>query len=292
MEQPSKPGRFLRKLPRIALRLGILYVTIVAIMAFIQGWLVYRPYAEWESLPEGKPVTPGVVGMAYDDVTLTTADGVKLSAWYVHARRPIGTVLHCHGNAGNISHRIQLLAALHAARLDTLIFDYRGYGHSEGKASEEGTYRDAEAAWDYLVKQKHADPNRIVIHGQSLGGAVAAHLARNRPCAGLVLESTFANITDVGAEMYWFLPVRWMSRFDYATTEYVKDARCPVLVIHSRDDEMIPYRHGRRVFDAAPQPKQFVEIGGSHNDGSMESPNYEPELRRFVRKAMGVDASE
>jgi hypothetical protein len=226
-------------------------------------------------------------------VALVTADGLKLHAWHVPAKDAAGTVLFCHGNAGNVSHRIETIAVLHKLGMNVLVFDYRGYGKSEGRPTEEGTYRDAEAAWAYLVETRGEKPQRIVIHGRSLGGSVAAHLAMDRTAAGLIVESSFYDITELGAELFRWLPVRWLSRMKYKTAEYVKGARCPVLVIHSREDDMIALHHGQKIFDAAPQPKRLLEIHGGHNSAFLDSSDiYNPALRQFFAEVLGKPVNQ
>jgi len=262
-------------------RLALVYVVMMSITEYLNTKLAFYPDRDIET-------TPRSAGLAYEDVSIPTADGLKLGAWYVPAEGALGTALFCHGNAGNISGRLETIAVLHELKLNVLIFDYRGYGRSEGRPTEEGTYLDAEAAWRWLVEARGVRPGRIVLHGRSLGGSVAAHLARDRAPAGLVVESTFANATDLAAELFPWLPVRWLSRLEYDTAAYAGGVTCPVMVIHSRDDELIPFHHGRRVFEAAPQPKRFLEIHGSHNAGFVESEKtYVPALRGFLADALG-----
>lgn len=246
---------------------------------FFQSKLIYFPTRELRD-------TPASAGMAFSDVELRASDGVRLHAWHVPARGPSrGTVIFCHGNAGNIGDRVEEIGPLHEMGLDILIFDYRGYGRSEGRPTEAGTYLDAEAAWDWLTREKRVPADRIVIFGRSLGGAVAAHLAASRNPRALILESTFTSIPDVGAELYPFLPVRLIARFRYATAEYVKSVRCPVLVAHGLEDEMIPCAHGRKIFAAAPEPKEFLEFHGGHNEGWYESGiAYTNGLKSFLDK--------
>jgi len=197
-------------------------------------------------------------------------------------------VLFCHGNGGNISHRLDTIWTWNKLGMNVLIFDYRGYGKSEGKPSEEGTYLDAEAAWKHLVEKRGAAGERIIIHGRSLGGAVAARLARDHTPAGLILESTFSSVPDMAAKLYPMFPVRLLSRFEYGTAEYVAAVKCPVMVIHSAEDDIIPFKLGRRVFEAAGEPKRFVQIHGSHNSGFMESDGvYTPALRKFLSERLG-----
>jgi fermentation-respiration switch protein FrsA (DUF1100 family) len=169
-----------------------------------------------------------------------------------------------------------------------LLVDYRGYGRSTGKPSEEGTYRDADAAWRWLTRTRHIPENKIVVFGESLGGGVASWIAaRHRPRA-LVLASTFSSATDLGAEVYGFLPVRLISRFRYATLERLRDVTSPILIMHSPDDDIIPYAHGRRLFEAANEPKAFVDLAGGHNSGFVFTrPEWVKALGDFLRKFEG-----
>lgn len=148
-----------------------------------------------------------------------------------------------------------------------LIFDYRGYGRSEGSPSEAGTYQDAEAAWKHLVETRKVPPERIVVFGRSLGGAVAAHLAHKHTPGALILESTFTSAPDMGAKLYPFFPIRWLCRFSYDTQSIIGEIRCPVLIVHSSDDEMVPYEFGQALYQAAGGDKRMLTINGSHNSG-------------------------
>ncbi len=269
MEAPAlekKPGpppgrRLLRSALRIAGVLACLYVALTVAACSWQAKMVYFPHKEIAR-------TPADAGMAYEEVALRAADGVRLGAWYVPAGSPSrGAVLFCHGNAGNISHRTGLIAVFRRLGFDVLIFDYRGYGRSEGEPSEKGTYLDAEAAWDHLVGARMVPPGRIVIFGNSLGGGVATHLAAERTPGALVLQSTFTSIPDVGAERIRWLPIRWICRIKYPSLKTIPNVKCPVLVVHSPSDEVIPFHHGRELFAAAGEPKEFLEIQGDHNNG-------------------------
>ncbi|MCK5175585.1 MAG: alpha/beta hydrolase, partial [Planctomycetes bacterium] len=151
------------------------------------------------------------------------------------------------------------------------IFDYRGYGSSQGKPTEEGTYLDAQAAFDWLGTVKGVPSEEIILFGRSLGGSVAAHLAQTAKPAGLVLESSFTSYIDLGKKFYPYLPVSWFASFNYNTLEYIDKVTCPILVIHSRNDELIPFEFGLRLYNAANEPKEFIEIFGSHNDGFLFS---------------------
>jgi hypothetical protein len=164
-----------------------------------------------------------------------------------------------------------------------LIIDYRGYGKSTGRPSERGLYRDADAALAYLLEERNLPRERIVLFGRSLGGAVAANLAAREPVGALILESVFTSIPDIGAELYPFLPVRLLVRYEYDIVKALESVRVPVLVVHSPDDEIIPYAHGRAVYEAAPEPRQFLQIEGDHNRGFIRSRSrYMAGLNQFL----------
>jgi fermentation-respiration switch protein FrsA (DUF1100 family) len=257
------------------------YVLIVIILWLLQSHLVYFPQRE-------VAMTPDQIGLPYEEVSFEASDGVRLSGWFIPAEDRRGVVLFCHGNAGNISHRLESILVFNRLSLDVFIFDYRGYGLSEGKPTEPGTYLDAEAAWDYLVENRHADPAGIVIFGRSLGGAVASWLAKERTPGALIVESAFTSIPDIGAEAYPFLPVRLMSRFKYSTVDHIHDVTCPILIVHSRDDELISFNHGLKIFEASNEPKDLLEISGSHNDGFLVSERkYEIGLDLFISAYIG-----
>ncbi len=263
-----------------ALFIAIAYVTITTVLFLLQSRMVYYP-----GLPSRQVVaTPKQAGLAYESVQFTTEDGVRLDGWFVPAEQARGVLLFFHGNAGNISHRLGSLRMFHDLGLSTFIFDYRGYGRSEGKPSEQGTYRDGEAAWRYLTAERGIAPHSIVYFGRSLGSSIAAHLAMKRAPGVLILESAFPSVPDVGARAYPFLPVRWLARFQYDTEAYLKSVSAPLLIIHSRDDEIIPFKFGRTLFAGANEPKQFLEIRGGHNDGfQLSGSDYVEGIDKFLR---------
>lgn len=215
--------------------------------------------------------TPEAIGLAYEDVRFETGDGVRLHGWFLPAGKPGPTLLFLHGNAGNISHRLDSLRIFHELGLNVFIFDYRGYGDSDGRPSETGTYRDARAAWDYLTAARGIPGNRIVLFGRSLGAAVAARLARDTGPAALILESAFTSVPAMGRTVYPWLPVGLLARIRYPTLDYVRGSRLPVLVVHSPDDEIVPFRFGETLYRAAAGPKHLLRIHGGHNDGFLVS---------------------
>lgn len=252
----------------------------------IVGWVYLRQEAMiYQPLPElaGSPVD---IGLEYEQAWLKTSDGVDIHGWFVRgpgASRRV--LLFCHGNAGNISHRLDSLKIFHELGLPVFIFDYRGFGKSRGKPGERGTSLDAEAAWKHLVEARGFSPREIVIFGRSLGGAVAAHLAAEKDAAALILESTFTSLPDVATRFYPYLPVRLLARHRYETIAHLRHVNCPTLVVHSPEDELIPFAHGRALFAAAPEPKAFLEISGGHNNGFLISgQHYIEGLRAFLNE--------
>ena len=260
---------------------AILYGSAVLYLMVRQPKMVFYPKRDFVNLPTDE-------GLAYEDVYFRSEDNLRLHGWRLGKKEFPGAplILICHGNGGNISHRMDLLKLLHRLSLQMFIFDYRGYGKSEGLPSENGTYQDAAAAWRYLTETEKIPPTGIFLMGRSLGGAVATHLAAvdGINAAGLILESTFTSIPDVGAKMYPFLPVRTLSRFQYHTLALMPRIAMPLLVIHSPQDRMIPIEQGRKIFEHAVCKKEFLQISGSHDEGFLTSgETYSNGLKRFIQ---------
>ncbi len=214
---------------------------------------------------------PKQAGMSYRDVFIDTKDGLRLHGWFVPSVESDLVLLFFHGNAGNISHRLESIRIFHDLGLSVFIIDYRGFGRSDGSVGEAGTYEDARAAYRFLVEKENIVPENIVFFGRSLGGAVAVDLATEFLPRGLILESCFPSLADVGARAYPLLPVRQLIRIRYDSTDRISRVECPTLVIHSREDEIVPFELGKRLYDLAPGPKQLLEIRGGHNGGFVES---------------------
>jgi hypothetical protein len=235
--------------------------------------------------------TGAELGRPFEDVRFKASDGVELNGWFIPAAtnspRAQLAVLLCHGNAGNISHRIEICKALLATGVNVFIFDYRGYGRSEGRPSEEGTYRDAQAAYQWLQQRQFPGTN-IIAFGESLGGGVAAELAAREPVGGLVLQSTFTSIPDMGADLFPWLPVRWLGKIHYDTRSKLPRLNVPVLVMHSPADELIGFRHGQRNFAAANEPKLFWELKGDHNDPLADPRHFTSGLEKFIGLIKGA----
>ena len=258
------------------------YCAILVAMFMWQGKLVFVPSTAHVS-------DPSQLGLSFDDVWLTASDGVRTHAWYVPASTTTArTVLFLHGNAGNISHRSETLRLYHGLGLNVLMSDYRGYGRSEGKPSERGTELDALAAWQYLREQRGTAASAILIHGRSLGGAIALALVEqiaesDNPIGALIVESSFTSLPDVGAVAYPWIPVRWLARIYYPNQARIARVRAPLLIAHATADEVIPFHHGQRLHAAAPAGAQFLSLSGGHNDGFLATGTaYAQALRAFI----------
>ena len=273
----TSSGSWITSVLFFLLVVGVVYVGLAGLMFFSQSRLLYFPSRQLFA-------TPDRIGLIHESVEIRTEDGIKLDGWFLPAPQKRGVLLFFHGNAGNISHRLESLKIFHDLGLSVLIFDYRGYGRSEGTITEQGLYRDAEAVWRYLTEEKRILPEDIILFGRSLGAAVAAWLAARHQPAALILESAFTSVPDLAQSLYPIFPARWLARSRYSTDEYLKSVTCPVLVVHSRDDEIIAIRHGRSVFTTAREPKRFLEIRGGHNDGFFVSGRlYTDVLDSFLR---------
>lgn len=257
---------------------GLVYVALALLLTIFQSRMIYYPAGNID-------IVPSRVGLPYEDIGFAADDGIRLDGWFIPNENQLGVLLFCHGNAGNISDRFESIQIFHDLGLSVFIFDYRGYGRSEGTVSEKGTYLDVEAAWRYLTEERMIEPSNIICFGRSLGGSIAAYIAKERDPGALILESSMTSIPDVAAKMYPFLPVRLLARYKYNTIDFIREVSCPVLIIHSPDDEIIPYENGRRLFDAANEPKRFLKLKGGHNEGfSISGQTYADGIGEFLSR--------
>lgn len=239
--------------------IGSLYVFILAGAYVFQGSLLFIPGREMIATPES-------VGLDYRNHYFQTADGVKLHGWFIPGGESEKYIQLSHGNAGNISGRVGLASVLHEAGFNVFMYDYRGYGKSEGNPSEQGLYKDAEAALDFIKTNYNVKNENIIQFGRSLGGAVASYIAANHKTGGLVIDSSFINMKRIIEEVYPIIP-SFLSKFRFPTTDYLSDIKgVPVLILHSRDDDLIGFHHGKELYATASEPKEFVTLNGGHND--------------------------
>lgn len=251
------------RFPRSLLTIAVLvYVGLSAYLYLFQERFVYLP-----DLPSRRVTgTPAAIGLPFEAVKIPSEDGIALDGWYVPSPQARATLLFLHGNAGNIGDRLDLIEMFHRLGLNVLIVDYRGYGNSTGTPSETGTYRDAETAWRYLRETRGIPAGDIVVFGESLGGAIAAHLAARHTPRALVLYAAFTSIPEMARHYYPYLPTDLLARLRYDTRAALGEIRCPLLLLHSRDDEITPFRMGQELLGAALPPKKLVELRGGHND--------------------------
>lgn len=256
------------------------WLALIVILYFLQDQLIFLPTNTLAS-------RPSAIGLEYEDVILKTPDDVELHGWYVPAENSRGVVLFLHGNAGNVSHRLASLEIFNQLDLSTFIIDYRGYGESKGTPSEQGFYTDAETAWNYLTMQRGHKGQEIIIFGRSIGGAVAAWLAARVQPAGVILESTFTSLTAMARKHYPLIPVDLLLRSRFPTQEYLPAVDAPILIIHSRDDELVPYTHAESLYAAADASRQLHNLEGGHNEGFLLSgKDYAHALQTFIDKAL------
>ena len=276
----QSPGRVSVRPTRLAVLLAIGLAGFLGVAGCAANRMVFQP----SRLMEG---SASDLKRPCEDVFFKASDGTRLNGWFY----PAGTnstgfvVLLCHGNAGNISHRLPLIDILAKAGVNVFAFDYRGYGRSAGKPSEKGVYLDAQAAWDWLRSRGFSETNIIAL-GESLGGGVACELVTRKPLAGLILQSTFTSVPDVAAEMISWLPVRLLLTTRFNNQDKLKHIQIPVLILHGRKDTIIPFAHAEKNFAAIPtRAKYFAELDGDHNDASVISAEkYQRAVAEFLAK--------
>lgn len=214
--------------------------------------------------------TPEDIGLRYQNLDLITKDGVSINAWFIPSGSPRATIIFSHGNGGNISHRLAKLQMLNRLGLDVIIYDYRGYGMSKGSPDEDGLYLDAGAVYSYLVNDRKIRPQDIIAFGESLGAAVSVDLALKHELKGVIIEEGFTSVKEVAKHYLPFIPaIVYKSRYD--SLEMIRHVKAPKLIFHSTDDEIIPYEMGRKLYEAAAGPKEFIELKGGHNDAFLVS---------------------
>jgi fermentation-respiration switch protein FrsA (DUF1100 family) len=260
-------------------KLVVACVVVLIMFRWFEQHQIYYPTRELEVDAESRRL--------FEDVNFRARDGVELNGWLFAAEknssRASWAFLICHGNGGNISHRLELCRTLLAETgVNVFVFDYRGYGRSGGRAGEEGTYLDAQAAHAWL---RERGLSNIIAYGESLGGAVAAELALRENLAGLVLQSAFTSIPDIGSEFYPWLPVRLLSTIKYDTRSKLPRIRVPVLIMHSREDGLVRFHHAEKNFAAANEPKLLCELRGDHNDATWWQPKFREAIAQFLNLA-------
>ena len=267
--------------PRLMMALvgafSILLMSVFFLVKFLENTSVFFP-------GKGISITPKQMGLSYEDLYLTTSDGIKINAWLVKSSNQASTIIFAHGNAGTMGERLMKIKFWHDLGLNILIFDYRGYGRSQGHPTESGIYLDAQAAYDYLQTRSDIDHNRIIAYGASLGGTVMVDLAAKRKLAALMVESSLTSAKDMAHRIYPFLPSFMMSiKFD--SFSKIDKITVPKLFLHSKEDHTVPFSMGQALYEKAASPKKFLLIYGGHNDGgSIHDPRVYEGLTSFLRE--------
>ncbi len=273
MRKPTMVETYLLK---SALLIAVL-ILIVLYFRYFERKNLYFPLRTIEATPEA-------LGLDYEEVTITAEDGIQISGWFIPSGTPRATLIFCHGNGGNISHRLEKIEMFNDLNLNVLIFDYRGYGMSKGSPSEKGLYLDTEAVYEYLVDEKKILPQKIIAYGESLGGAVAIDLAGKHEMRGIIIEGTFTSVRDMAKRLLPFIPT-FIYASSYDSLGKIKNVKSPKLIFHSIDDEIIPFEMGEKLFHAAPEPKEFVKIRGGHNEAFIISRDvFVKEIDEFIGK--------
>ncbi len=270
----------LKKLALTSLRVGALVIVgLTVFLYFFQQVYLFQPEEEILRTPES-------LGLEFENVNIETEGDIYIKGWYIPAADQKGVVLFCHSNYGNISYYLDAVFFINSLGFSTFIFDYQGYGKSRGRPSEEGTYADVRASWNYLRYKRNIPAENIIVWGRSLGAAIATDLVFDHTPRAMILESGFSSFPTVAKDYFPYVPVQLIARYDYNNLEKIKHADCPVMVVHSRDDEIIDFYHGQQIFKAANPPKRFLEISGSHNDCYFESgEKYEQGIEAFLATA-------
>ncbi len=268
--------KFSGRAKQVVIFIVIFYIFMIGYAKYYEQTKIYFPTKEIR-------FTPQDVSLEYEDVFFETEDGLRLNSWFIPAENPKGIILYNNGNAGNIGDRIEITKIFNKLNLSVFLFDYRGYGKSQGKPSEEGLYRDAMAAYQYLNSRHDIDRDRIILYGESIGAVVAADLASKVNARALIFQSGFSSAVDMGERLFPFLPVRWLITVRYNAVEKLKNLSTPKLIIHSRDDEMIPFELAEKVFNSASEPKEFYIMHGTHNEAIfMSKEEYSKKVGAFI----------
>jgi hypothetical protein len=255
----------------------VIIVLFLIFVRYLENTSVFYPQRRLEATPED-------LGLPFEDVAITTRDHVKLHGWLIKAPSAKSTLIFFHGNAGNIGGRLGKISLFHQIGLNVLIIDYRGYGKSEGYPTEQGIYNDATAAYDYLLRRDDMQGQNIISYGASLGGAVAIDLAVQRPVSCVIADSTFSSAIDMAKMIYPFIP-SFLIKVKMDSIGKIKGVSVPILFIHSIEDQTVPFVLGKKLFDAAPAPKEFIEIIGDHNDGHVQDEKkVKNGIRMFLNK--------
>ncbi len=264
----------------------LFFIALVFLMLLFVRWF------EWSNIyfPDKAIVaTPDSIELPYEDVYFLTQDNIKLNGWFVPNNKARGTMLLCHGNAGNISHRLEVISILHSLEFNVFIFDYRGYGRSRGFPTEKGTYLDTEAAYDYLLTRQDINKEELIVYGKSLGGAVAVDLALRAEVCAVIIDSAFTSVARMAQEIYFLPQVEHVLSIKYDTLSKIGKLSMPKLIIHSKEDEIVPFHHAMELFEEAKDPKKIYVMQGGHNEAIfMCEDEFKRELDDFLTNDCGL----
>ena len=258
---------------------GIILFLALLIFLFVKYYeknIVFFPIKNIED-------SPLRIGLTFEDIYFPAEDGQNLNAWFLAKKSSDKVLLFFHGNAGNLGHRVDLLGILSALEINIFIFDYRGYGNSSGKPSENGLYEDALGAYKYLIEKKGFSPENIIIYGKSIGTCPAIDLAAKKQIGKLILDSGFSSAVDMGKLIIPILPLKIFMNLEFDSIRKIKLIKCDKLFIHSINDEIVPFKLGKKLYDHASVPKEFISITGSHNGSFYEhSDKLIKKIREFI----------
>ena len=263
-----------------------LFLTVFFFSIF--GYLYFR-YFEVKSIyfpTKQIEFYPKDIDLDYEEISFNTKDNVSLNGWFIPGKRPRATLIFCHGNAGNISNRLEFIRLFNSINLNIFIFDYRGYGKSKGSPNEKGTYLDVRAAYEYVCSRDDVDKNKVIVYGESLGGAVAIDLAKDQEdLMALITFGSFSSTKDMAKAVYPFLPIWFMVSMKYDNISKVKDIKIPKLIAHGANDEIVPFKQGEALFKEAANPKEFLVLRGGHNDAILiEQGEFLKKVDEFLTK--------
>jgi len=262
---PVKKRKLRRILSRLAIVVSIAYIGVLLVLNFLQTSLIFPAFGHvWRTPADAE------FQWKYEEIALPV-DGHTTRGWFIPEENARATLLFSHGNGGTISDRLDFVTMFKPMGLNVLLYDYGGYGDSTGRPSEQRCYADARAMWQYLTVDKGIPPGRIILYGESIGGGVTVNLASEVTPGAVVLQSTFLSVTQRAQELLPFVPVRLFLRHRFENAAKIGRVKAPILFMHSPDDTIIPYHHGKELFALAPEPKTFLELHGDHNDGPFVS---------------------
>ncbi|MCF6284002.1 MAG: lysophospholipase [Candidatus Hydrogenedentes bacterium] len=270
---------------KVALCAALVYIGLCVLLYLLQDKILFPASRVMDR-------DPSVYGWAFDEVRLPVV-GEETFGWYVPLENHRGVVLFSHGNAGDLAGRLESIGMLRSFGFSVLAYDYGGYGYSTGKPSETRCYADIRAMWDYLIEEREIEAKDILIFGRSLGGGPTAELAQHVIPGAVILESTFMSTADVARRNPLLRTMTWAIRHRFASKDKVAKIKAPLLIIHSPDDEIIPFENGQGLFERATEPKTLLEIEGGHNTGFVTSEAiYRPGWEDFLTPVFGVSHSQ